>query len=397
MLGVIACIGARGTSATCSLERLNPKHLVARRPYFVPCQPPTTSEPFSQPFDQSQPMQNMASTLQLRGGQGNGCSERAQVSLAFLGWYLMSIVYSLLNKDVLTLWQFPCTFSAVQLLVGIAWIGAMWTPLPTFGLHRRRYIPFRRPPHLSFHQLQQVSIVALWLAVGHVMSTVAPAYGTVAFTNIVKTLEPLFTCVFSAMFFKEVFSFPVYLSLVPVVVGVAMASANEVSFSMISLLSGLLSNVCFAMRAISAKQLLSKPVGQNMDAKNLYAILTIIAFVTILPLAIISEGKSIVPGTIRTCEQVGLPKLLRMLLLCGISHYSYNECAFLALTSVHPVTHAVANTIKRIAVIVVSVLYFRSPLTVTGAIGSGIAIAGVMLYSVAKANTAHASANVTAI
>ncbi len=51
----------------------------------------------------------------------------------------------------------------------------------------------------------------------------------------------------------------------------------------------------------------------------------------------------------------------------------------------HPVTHAVANTVKRVAVIVISVLYFRDPLTKSGAAGSGIALAGVMVYSLSKA------------
>jgi membrane carboxypeptidase/penicillin-binding protein len=88
---------------------------------------------------------------------------------------------------------------------------------------------------------------------------------------------------------------------------------------------------------------------------------------------------------VATVEKVGLQRFLRMLLYSGLSHYTYNECAFLALDSIHPVTHAVANTIKRVAVIVLSVLYFRNPLTLTGALGSAIAIVGVMLYSIAKA------------
>jgi len=238
--------------------------------------------------------------------------------------------------------------------------------------------------------------VALWLALGHVMSTVAPAYGTVAFTNVVKTLEPLFTCFFSAIFLKQVFAMPVYLSLVPVIFGVALASANEVSFSTISLISGLLSNVCFALRAISAKRLMSRPVGENMNAQNLYGVLTIVALVAILPLALLAEGRTIVAGTLATIEAIGLPKFLRMLLLAGVSHYTYNECAFLALSSIHPVTHAVANTIKRIAVIVVSVLYFRNPLTPTGALGSAIAIVGVMLYSIAKAKATPPPATLAA-
>ena len=71
---------------------------------------------------------------------------------------------------------------------------------------------------------------------------------------------------------------------------------------------------------------------------------------------------------------------------------SRTRSAFLALSSVHPVTHAVANTIKRVAVIVVSVLYFRNPITLQGAAGSTIAIIGVLLYSLAKAQSSKSAA-----
>ena len=44
--------------------------------------------------------------------------------------------------------------------------------------------------------------VVTLLALGHVTSTLAPAYGTVAFSNIVKTAEPLFTCFFSFLMYR---------------------------------------------------------------------------------------------------------------------------------------------------------------------------------------------------
>ena len=74
----------------------------------------------------------MRGVLTLRGGLASTSQllERLKVPLAFLGWYAMSIVYSLLNKEVLTVWQFPCIFSVVQLLVGSLWIGLLWMPLP---------------------------------------------------------------------------------------------------------------------------------------------------------------------------------------------------------------------------------------------------------------------------
>ena len=311
---------------------------------------------------QSLPVLELSAALRLHGGSTSGASlslQSLKTPLAFLGWYAMSIVYSLLNKEVLEVWKFPCTSAAVQLLVGSLWIGLMWTPLPTLGLRPtsrlKRLAPLRAPPRLTGEQLREVGRVAVWLALGHVLSTVAPAYGTVAFTNVVKTLEPLFTCLFSAVLLRQIFSARVYLSLLPVIGGVAVASASEISFSSVSLLSGLLSNVCFALRAISAKRLMSQPVGENMHAQNLYAVLTMLALVAILPLALAIEGPRLLQGTADTIAAVGAAKFGRMLLLCGLSHYLYNECAFVALSSIHPVSHAVANTIKRIAVIVVSV------------------------------------------
>lgn len=85
----------------------------------------------------------------------------------------------------------------------------------------------RLPPSLSREELLKLGSVSIFLALGHLLSTVAPAYGTVAFTNVVKTLEPLFTCAFSAIFFGQTFSAAVYLSLLPVIAGVVLATANE--------------------------------------------------------------------------------------------------------------------------------------------------------------------------
>jgi len=153
-------------------------------------------------------LQGLASTaLRLKGG--STALETMKVPLAFAGWYLMSIFYSIMNKEILEVWKFPCVFSAVQLLIGSMFVGLLWTPLPTLGMRKQRFAPIREPPRLTWSQLATVSSVALWLALGHVMSTVAPAYGTVAFTNVVKTLEPLFTCIFSAIFLHQIFALPV--------------------------------------------------------------------------------------------------------------------------------------------------------------------------------------------
>lgn len=70
------------------------------------------------------------------------------------------------------------------------------------------------------------------------------------------------------------------------------------------------------------------------------------------------------------------------LVACFISFFS--EVAFYCLNAIHPVTHAVANTVKRVFLIAVSILVFGHKLTPLGSIGSAVAIGGVLLYSLAK-------------
>ena len=51
------------------------------------------------------------------------------------------------------------------------------------------------------------------------------------------------------------------------------------------------------------------------------------------------------------------------------------------LSKVTPVTHSVGNCVKRVVVIVTSVLFFKTPVSPINSLGTGIALAGVFLYS----------------
>jgi len=68
-----------------------------------------------------------------------------------------------------------------------------------------------------------------------------------------------------------------------------------------------------------------------------------------------------------------------------------------ALANVSPVTHAIANTLRRVVIMLVSALVFSTRMTALGLAGSGLAIAGSYAYSVAKgADKARAAAEETA-
>ena len=54
------------------------------------------------------------------------------------------------------------------------------------------------------------------------------------------------------------------------------------------------------------------------------------------------------------------------------------------MAEVAPVTHAVTNTVKRVVIILASILVFKTSITPLGAVGSGITILGALMYGLAK-------------
>ena len=184
----------------------------------------------------------------------------------------------------------------------------------------------------------------------------------------------------------EVLPLPVYATLIPIIGGVAIASMKELSFTVLALAAAMLSNVSSAARGVLSKKTMSgKKIGENLDAQNLYAVLTLLSTVILIPTAFAMEGTSFFKafGDVVASGDFTRKSLATLVALSGLTYYAYNEVAFLALGKVNPVTHAVGNTIKRVVIIVASVIAFKTPMSTGSIIGSSIAIFGTLLYSLA--------------
>merc|ERR1719389_926532 len=298
--------------------------------------------------------------------------ETVKLGFLFFSWFFLNVMYNITNKKCQNAFPMPWTMTVVSLFVGIPWVIALWAT----GI--------RKAPKIPLEGWKTLLPIGAAHALGHAGAVIALGAGAVSFAQTVKAAEPVFTCVLSYFVLGTVFKWQVYSSLLPIIAGVSLASLKELSFTWKALYGALLSNVAFASRAVLSKATMQKPVGENMTAPNLYGILTIIAFTLSFPFAVYYEGGQFAAAWAKSTAVVGTPWLIRQMTLDGLYYYLYNEVAFITLNQVSPITHSIANTIKRVCIIVCTMLVFGNKMTTQGAIGSTIAIAGTFLYSAAK-------------
>jgi solute carrier family 35, member E1 len=300
--------------------------------------------------------------------------ETLTVGSYFALWYLFNIAYNIYNKQALNILDYPWTIATIQMAAGILYFAPLWL----LGL--------RKAPKLNASELKTLFPIALCHTGVHVGAVIALGAGAVSFAHIVKASEPVVTCLFNALLLNQILPLPVYATLLPIIGGVAIASMKELSFTWLALGSAMLSNVSSAARGVLSKKTTSgKKMGENLDAQNLYAVLTAMSTIILIPAMLAMEGtgffkafNSVIARGAYTQKSLAL-----LIGLSGASYYAYNEVAFLALGKVNPVTHAVGNTIKRVVIIVASVIAFKTPMTTGSIVGSSIAIAGTLLYSLA--------------
>jgi solute carrier family 35 protein E1 len=316
------------------------------------------------------------------GRERGALAETAQLGAMIVAWYLLNIYFNIYNKQVFLPPQepspsssspslnpishgesqvlqplpFPYTITAFQLAFGSFVIFLMWA------------LKLHPAPRISISQLAKIAPLAAGHMLGTVFTNMSLSKVAVSFTHTIKASEPFFTVLLSAFFLGETPSLLVLGSLVPIVGGVALASLTELSFNWIGFWSAMASNLLYQSRNVLSKKLLGGE-EEALDDINLFSILTILSFLLSLPLMLFSEGVKFSPGYLRSTG-LNLQELCVRAALAGFCFHGYQKLSYLILARVSPVTHSVANCVKRVVVIVASVLFFRTPISPVNALGT---------------------------
>ncbi|MFQ6658668.1 hypothetical protein Gotur_027824, partial [Gossypium turneri] len=187
-----------------------------------------------------------------------------------------------------------------------------------------------------------------------------------------ETEHSLFKCVFTTMVscFGYLCNF-----LFRVMTGVLNLVVHGV-FS--GFMGAMISNLAFVFRNIFSKKGMK---GKSVSGMNYYACLSMLSLLILTPFAIAVEGPHMwAAGWKEAVSEIG-PQFIWWVAAQSIFYHLYNQVSYMSLDEISPLTFSVGNTMKRISVIVSSIIIFRTPVQPINALGAAIAILGTFLYS----------------
>jgi solute carrier family 35, member E1 len=231
---------------------------------------------------------------------------------------------------------------------------------------------------------------------GHILSSDAISRIDVSLVHTIKGLSPLITVAAYRFIFDIKYSLSTYLSLIPLTVGVILACSTNFSANFLGILSAFASAVVFVTQNIVSKRIFnqaalaeSEPrLTKKPDKLNLLCYSSLLALAFTAPIWLWSEGWHILvdflsDASIELSGKTGSldhGALTLEYIFNGTFHFLQSITAFQLLSMVSPVTYSVASLVKRVFVIVFSIIWFGSEITRIQGVGIALTFLGLYLY-----------------
>lgn len=285
-------------------------------------------------------------------------------------WYIFSLLTLFLNRIILTsLGGDPVVLSTFQ-MVGTTALGLaqMYYPCGMFKNVKREGA---RPKNFYRNMI----IVGTCRFFTVFLGLLALEYVEVSFTETVKSSAPIFTVLIAKVLTGEVTGLFTQLSLIPIMSGLALCSAFELSFNFSGFIAALGTNLTECLQNVYSKMLICGTSRYTPAEMQYY---TSVASILIqIPFCIFFLDYTKVVNNFST-------QLLVAYLANGIFFHYQTICAYVLMGYISPVTHSVANTVKRALLIWLSILFFGNTVTFLSGFGTMIVFIGVLLYNKAR-------------
>ncbi|XP_063931406.1 uncharacterized protein LOC135143472 isoform X2 [Zophobas morio] len=286
-------------------------------------------------------------------------------------YLLTNVGLSVYSKVVLTSFKFPWTLSAVHVL-----ISGLGAAISIYIFNSCQLNTLRKeqvPIWLGFSFLYTMNIA---------VSNVALERVSLPFHQIIRSTNPVVTSILEYFIFRRLYSEKTYLSLIPVVLGVGIASRGELRFNISGLLFTLLSVLLASLKGIISNMLM---VGDtNVHPIELVYRMSIPAGIQcVIFCALTGEASGVLKyirlQVLSNYDHLEL-NMLWILLFNGLLAFVLNVVSFTANKKTGALSMTVAGNSTQVLCIIASVLFLKYVLTMWSLAGVTLTIAGSLTY-----------------
>ncbi|ERN19489.1 hypothetical protein AMTRI_Chr09g22180 [Amborella trichopoda] len=311
-------------------------------------------------------------TGDIKYGASFPATQDLTTGLIIASWYASNIGVLLLNKYLLSFYGFryPIFLTMLHMVACSVY--------SSIAIHWLAIVP---PQNLvSRRQFLKIFALSLIFCFSVVCGNTSLRYLPVSFNQAIGATTPFFTAVFAFIITCKRESPGVYLALLPVVLGIVVASNSEPLFHLFGFIVCLGSTAGRALKSVVQGLLLTSE-AEKLHSMNLLLYMAPMAALLLLPFSLFVEGDV---ASVALAKARVDPMIVVLLLGNMTVAYLVNLTNFLVTKHTSALTLQVLGNAKAAVAAVVSVLIFRNPVTVMGMTGFAVTIMGVVLYSEAK-------------
>lgn len=203
------------------------------------------------------------------------------------------------------------------------------------------------------------------------------AYNSVGFYQLSKLACIPVTIAMEKALYGKVVPYNVQLTLIPIMLGVAIATVTEVTMTPTGMVYAILAVTCTTFAQVFTSRF-QKDLGCNA-LQLLYHTAPLISVGMLLMMPFLDNLKDL--SNYSWC----LPVLLRIFVSCAMA-LGVNITNYLVLGKTDALTYQVLGHFKTITILILGFVLFSQPFVPKNVMGIAIAMAGVMMYTEVKRN-----------
>ena len=295
-------------------------------------------------------------------------------------YYITSAAAGIWNKylvDETKAHVAPTTLTVLHLLIGLG----SDTTIRRFTHDDRAAAILAADYHRTWYDTLAAFVpIAIFITLSKLTTYLSYQYVSMALAHTAKASEPIFNVIVCAIAFKEYHSSQVYLTLLPISIGIALASISDFSYNHTGFFIAILSALMKVLQNIYTKRLFDTGKWTFWEI-HLYC-----GAVSLLLMAPVIYVESV---TFSGSPFSHLP--IFALFFDSILQWLSSVSAYVVLSLVSSLTATIVNVMKRLVMIVSGDLFDGISMSPFNGLGVLLAMLGVLSYNLVKDQTSGQS------